>query len=223
MKSILRTFSIVAVGALAGALLLPSSAQAQGTSRAGSWEFILPIVYSPSTSFNGQGGSSAELNSDLGMGLGFGYNLNNHLQLSGMLNWNYRSYNANIVQDNGTIRKATGTLDSSTLALNGTYYFMSSGFTPFISGGIGSTFIDTNIPNGAPSSGCYYDPWYGYICNTYTPTKSQTAISYTAGVGVRFELNRAISLQGSYNKMWLDYSNANPEIDGWRLDFVFRM
>ena len=36
MKSIFRMFPIVAVDVLAGALMLPSSAQAQGRSRAGS-------------------------------------------------------------------------------------------------------------------------------------------------------------------------------------------
>jgi hypothetical protein len=30
-------------------------------------------------------------------------------------------------------------------------------------------------------------------------------------------------VQGSYNKMWLDYSKSRPEIDGWKLDLVFRM
>ena len=55
------------------------------------------------------------------------------------------------------------------------------------------------------------------------PTKTQTAVSYTAGAGVRFEVTRSVSVQGSYNKMWLDYSNGTPTFDAWRLDFVFRM
>lgn len=223
MNSILKTLAIVAIGALAGTLVLPSPVQAQGSSRAGSWEFILPITYSPSTSFTGEGGSSASLNSDVGMGLGFGYNLNNHLQLGGTIAWNTRNYNATIVNTDGTTKRASGTLDSSTIALNATYYFMRSGFTPFVSGGIGSTFIDTNIPNGQGSTACWWDPWYGYVCDTYAATKTQTALSYSAGVGVRYELSRAISLQGSYNRMWIDYSKGNPNIDGWRLDFVFRM
>lgn len=224
MKSIVRLFPIVAIGALAGAFMLPSAARAQGAPRAGHLEFILPIVYTPSTTFNGQGGSSAELNSDLGMGFGLGYHVNNHLQLNGMINWNYQSYTATTVDaTNGTTRKATGTLDSSTIALNAIFYFMPSGITPFVSGGIGSTFIDTNVPNGIPSTGCWYDPWYGYICNTYTPTKTQTALSYNAGVGMRFELNRSFSLQASYNKMWIDLSQGKPDLDLWKLDLVFRM
>jgi hypothetical protein len=221
MKLTFRKFGIVVVGALAGALMLPSTAMAQ--SRANTLEFILPIIYSPSSSFNGQGGSKADLATDLSAGFGIMYNLNNHLQLGGMFTWNTRSYNATIVSTNGTTRQASGTLESSTLAFNATYYFMPSGVTPFVSGGIGSTFIDTNIPNGTGSTACWWDPWYGYICDTYTPTKTQTAVSYSAGAGMRFDLGRGFSVQGSYNKMWIDYSKSKPEIDGWKLDLVFRM
>src|SRR5207245_11715898 len=125
MKLTFRKFGIVVVGALAGALMLPSTAMAQ--SRANTLEFILPIIYSPSSSFNGQGGSKADLAADLSAGFGIMYNLNNHLQLGGMFTWNTRSYNATIVSTDGTARKASGTLESSTLAFNATYYFMPSG------------------------------------------------------------------------------------------------
>ena len=222
MKLTFRKSGIVAVGVLAGALMLPSTVMAQ--SRANSLEFILPIIYSPSSSFNGQGGSSADLNSDLSSGFGIMYNLNNHLQLGGMFTWNTRSYNATLVRgDNGATYKASGTLDSSTIAFNATYYFMPSGVTPFVSAGIGSTFIDTNIPNGGGSTACWWDPWYGYICDTYQSTKTQTAVSYSAGAGMRFDLGRGFAVQGSYNKIWLDYSKSKPEIDGWKIDLVFRM
>jgi len=221
MKSIFRTFAVVA--ALAGAVALPSAAQAQGAPRTGSMEFVLPFIYSPSATFNGQGGSSADINSNLGFGFGLNYNVNNHFQVGGIFSWSSRNYTASIVDQNGATTKATGYLESSTIGLNATYFFMPSGFTPFVTGGIGSTFIDTNIPNGVPSTGCWYDPWYGYICNTYTPTKTQSAFSYTAGAGVRFEMNRVFSVQGSYNKMWIDLSSGKPDLDVWRLDFVFRM
>ncbi len=224
MKWMSRMFPVVAVGMLAGALVLPSPVQAQGSTRANSWEFILPVTYSPSMTVTGEGGSSADLNSDLGFGFGIGYNLNNHFQLTGLLTWSTRSYNATLVDaSNGTRRNASGTLESSTIAVNAVYFLMPQGITPFVSGGIGSTFIDTNIPNGIPTSGCWYDPWYGTICNTYYPTKSETAVSYSAGIGVRIPVNRAFSVQGSYNRLWVDLSNSKPEIDGWKLDLVFRM
>jgi hypothetical protein len=223
MKSVFRTFSVVAVGVLMGGLVFPSQVMAQAFARSGTMEFILPVIYSPSQTVGGQGGSSADLNSDLGLGFGFGYNLNNHFQVNGIFNWSTRNYNANIVQDNGVTRKATGTLDTSTIAINAVYYLMSSNFTPFVSAGIGSVFVDSNIPNGAQgSSACWYDPFYGYVCNTYQPTKTYTSVSYTGGLGVRWDMSRQFATQASYNKLWLD-SNSTKEFDGWRLDFIFRM
>jgi len=225
MKSIVRMFPMAAAGALAVALALPSAAHAQGAPREGSVEFILPLIYTSATSFNGQGGSSADLNANLGFGFGLGYNLNNHFQIGGLFNWSSRNYQATLVDTpSGTQRKATGYLESSTIGVNAVYFLMAdSKFTPYLTAGLGSTFIDTNIPNGAPASGCWYDPWYGQVCSTYVPTKTQTAVSYTAGAGVRFDMTRSVSVQGSYNKVWFDYSNANPSLDAWRLDFVFRM
>jgi len=215
---------MVAAGALAVALALPSPAQAQGATRGGSVEFILPVIYTPSASFTGQGGSSADVNSNLGFGFGINYNVNNHFQVGGLFSWASRSYNATLVETTtGQRNSATGYLESSTIGVNATYFFMPTGFTPFVTGMIGSTFVDTNIPNGIPQSGCWYDPWYGTICNTYVPTKTQTAVSYGAGAGVRFEMSRSISVQGSYNKLWFDLSNSKPDFDVWRLDFVFRM
>jgi len=225
MKSISRMFPMVAVGALAVTLALPSPAQAQGAAREGSVEFILPLIYTTSQNLTAQGGSTASVNANLGFGFGLNYNLNNHFQVGGIFNWSSRSYSAELVDPTGAnaTRKVSGTVEASTIGVNATYLFIPTGFTPYVTGGIGSTFIDTNIPNGIPQSGCWYDPWYGQICSTYVPTKTQTAVSYTAGAGVRFEMTRSVSVQGSYNRMWIDLSGGYPTFDAWRLDFVFRM
>jgi len=206
------------------AFAIPAAAQQMGTtSRAGTFEFILPVVYSLEATVNGQGGSSAVVNEDLGFGFGFGYNLNTHLQLSGLFNWSTREYRATLVNTDGTTRRASGTLDTSTISFNGTYFLLSKGLTPFLSGGIGSTFVDSNIPTGPGTTACWYDPFYGYVCNTYTNTKTYTAVSYTAGAGVRWEASRRLALQGGFNKLWIDGTSSKPTFDGWRLDFVFRM
>jgi len=50
--------------------------------------------------------------------------------------------------------------------------------------GIGWTWIDTNIPDGPPVGGCWWDPWWGYVCTTTYPTKTKSAFSYQATLGV---------------------------------------
>jgi opacity protein-like surface antigen len=116
-------------------------------------------------------------------------------------------------------------MESSTVSLNGAYYFMSGNFTPFVSGGIGYAFIDTNIPEGPPVNTCWVDPWGGYVCNSYVPTKTESDFSYNAGLGVRFDVNRQFGLQAGYYKSWIDFSNASdtPDFDIWRMDFIFRL
>jgi opacity protein-like surface antigen len=228
MRRLSSLLSAIVLAMLMGSLALPSPAQAQASmgtpaNRAGTWEFQLPISYTESWTVDGEGGSRAEVNSDFGMGIGFGYNFNDHFQLSGLFGWKSRSYDATIANTDGTTQRAAGTLNSSTLALNATYFFMPTGLTPYVSAGIGSTFMDSNIPTGQGSTACWWDPWWGYICNTYTPTLTETALSYTAGLGVRWDLTPVISLQAGYNRMWIDASKSTPEFDSWVLGFVFRM
>ncbi len=114
-------------------------------------------------------------------------------------------------------------MDTSTIGVNGVYYLLGGNFTPFISAGIGYTYIDTNIQTGPSSGSCWWDPWYGYVCTSYANTKTESDWSYNAGIGVRFDVNRAFSLQGSYNKMWLEADKVKPEFDMIKIDFIFRM
>jgi opacity protein-like surface antigen len=94
-----------------------------------------------------------------------------------------------------------------------------------VSAGVGIAYVDTNIPTGVGQTYCYWDPWWGYVCGGYAPTKTENDVSYNAGVGVRYDVNRQFGLQASYNKMWIDFSRASgvPDFDSWRLEFIFRM
>lgn len=194
-------------------------------SRGGNWEFILPLIYSESATVKGQNGSSVNLDADWGLGFGFGYNINDHFQLNGLFSWSSRSYNATVVKTDGTTQRYSNYMESSTIALNGVYYFLPGDVTPFVSGGVGITYIDTNIQNGPASGTCWYDPWWGYVCDTFVPTKTENDFSYNAGLGVRWDIDRKFSMQGSFNRMWIDFSKASgiPNFDMWRLDFIFRM
>ncbi len=193
--------------------------------RGGTWEFFLPLMYTDSATIKGQGGSSVDINSDWSMGFGFGYNINDNIQVNGLFSWAYRSYDATVVQSNGAPKRYSNYMDTATIGLNGVYYFMNGNFSPFVSAGLGYTFVDTNIQNGPSSGACWYDPWWGYVCSSYVPTKTENDWSYNAGIGVRYDFNRQFALQGSYNKMWIDINNATttPDFDIFKIDFVFKM
>lgn len=193
--------------------------------RKGIWNFYLPLSYSEGATIDGPGGSSVDLNDDFGFGFGAGYNFNDHFQLGGMFNWNSRSYDATAIRDDGSRARYSNYMETSTIGLNGTYYILDKNFTPFVSGMLGYTWVDTNIQNGPASGYCWWDPWWGYVCSEYVPTKTESDWSYGLGLGVRYDFNQSFSMQFSYNKSWIDFENASstPDFDTWRLDLVFNM
>jgi len=222
MRYLSRVVPAIALAVFMIGIAFPAAAQNIGH-REGTWEFQLPLTYTESWTANADGGAKADVNAGFGLGFGFAYNFNDHLQLGGSFNWSSRSYDATLVDSTGVRRNASGTLESSTIALNGVYFLFAGPLTPYASASIGSTFVDSNIPNGQSSTACWWDPWWGYICNDYTPTKTETDVSYNVGLGVRWDISRVMALQGGYNRMWLDSSHSTPEFNNWTLSFIFRM
>jgi opacity protein-like surface antigen len=195
--------------------------------RGGKWEFTLQPQYVHGQTFDSGNGSSGTVNSALGFGMGVAYNLNNHLSLGGDFFWNSANYNATVAPAAGNANgpyTVNGTLDSNTLRFDATWNFSASDFTPFATAGIGSTYINTNIPNGIPSNVCWYDPWWGYYCGTYVPTKAAYYVSYSGGLGLRWDLDRSIFLRAVANRMWLDvgHSVGQPWVDQYRFDVGFK-
>ncbi len=229
MRTLIRILVVAVVVAAIGAIV-PGPADAENLTttrpgdRGGTWDFLLSPSYAESATINGQGGASVDLNEDWGFGFGFGYNFNDHFQLNGLFNYNSRGYDATAVKDDGTTRRYSNYTESSTLSMNGVYYILSGNITPFVSGGVGYTFMDTNIQTGPASGTCWYDPWWGYVCDSYVPTKTENAFSYNGGIGVRFDVNREFGLQAGYYKSWIDVSNASgtPDFDTWKMDFIIR-
>jgi opacity protein-like surface antigen len=64
-----------------------------------------------------------------------------------------------------------------------------------VTGGLGWTWVDTNIPNGLPETFCWYYPWWGSYCATGVPTADTTKFSYNLGAGVRYDYGRGVSAQ----------------------------
>jgi hypothetical protein len=115
-----------------------------------------------SESLDFKGGSSLETDDELGFSFGLGYNLSQRLLL-------------------------TGELDVGSFSGIATWHFMDGPITPYVSATLGWTWVDSNIADGPPQVGCWWDPWYGYICTSLTETKSDTSMSYGFGA-VRIEI-----------------------------------
>jgi len=134
--------------------------------------------------------SEFNVNSDIGWGFRFGYNFNDHLAMSFDIGWNSPSYDATIVSaDTPALasRRASGEMSTSSMHLNLHYNLIAGPITPFVTAGIGTTYVDSNLAYGPPSSSCWYDRTGAITCDSYQPTYSDSRFSYNASVGMRWE------------------------------------
>jgi opacity protein-like surface antigen len=73
--------------------------------------------------------------------------------------------------------------------------------------------VDTNIATEPPQTGCWWDPWWGYVCTTFQDTKTIDGFTYEVGLGARYDFNESFSLSGSYRKTWHDWDHADGAVD----------
>lgn len=215
----------LALCAVAWLAFVPASASAQQPSfRAEKWQFNIPLVFTFSKTLNGDGGSSAELNNDFGWGLGFSYNFNEKFNLGFNASWLSAHYDANIPYDDGGdgdqdgIATIGGTLDAASLQAVGQFNLMDRAFTPFVRGNLGLNYTDSNIPSAPPEGTCWWDPWWGYVCGTWQPTYDRTSFAFGGSAGLRMELSRSFFLEGSFNLLWISFSNETPSFSGIQLN-----
>jgi len=195
--------------------------------RKGKYEVTLQPRYNASKNIASGGGSSLDLDPAFGFGLGFGYNFTNNFALHLDGSWANADYKAKITTtDSGGVSTGTtsvnGTLTTTTVALNLSYYFLNRPLTPFLTGGIGWTWVDSNIPSGPPEGVCWWDPWYGYICTSYQNTYTKDYFSYNLGLGVRWDVYPGFFLRGSVGWQWLDLGKpGTTDFMGGRLDLGY--
>jgi len=188
------------------------------------WEFGGELIYQTSQDISGDNGSTAALDDDIGLALTFGYRVNPHLEVQFGVDWNTVDYTANLVSaDLPNLEVGVdGEMESFTTRVGLNYNFIDGPITPYVNGTIGYSFIDTNIPDGPPQSGCWWDPWYGQICGTWQSTRSLDKFIYGAGLGVRWDTSDTLSVRLEYQKRWIDASDAgSPDFDQFKLGVTF--
>lgn len=220
MKSPIVLMSWIAMAVLSGT----AAAQTFGGSsdRGGKWEGYAGLrpLFSESVDFDG--GSTIDTDDDLGFGFGFGYNVNEKLLVGGEMAWSTVDYDGVLVSADtpGTSASLSGEFDVFSLAGSLTWHFLDGPLTPYASATLGYTWIDTNIATGPPVTGCWWDPWFGYICDTFVDTKDEEAFSYGLGVGVRWDFMQGWFARLSYEERWLDIGEADgtPSFGGMHID-----
>jgi len=184
-------------------------------SRNSRWEasFLMGMQNSSSKDF--EGGASLDIDKKFGWGFTLGYNFNSKLNTSYKLFVTKPGYTAVIIPEDPEIGPQTidYTMDKFSHQFNATYSFMDRPFTPFVQAGVGFMTLDSNIVDQPPTTGCWWDPWWGYICTTTWSTFKTTRFAYNMGLGVRWDINNAMYVRGSYNKEWISLKNGSMSFD----------
>lgn len=192
------------------AITVSADANANYTKRSDKWEASFKVLNNQSTTIDGQNGSSTAMESDYGWGFTLGYNVNPHILVNFDFSSSTPSYQAALIDsDDGSSHQINHKMDLLESQFNVVYSLFASQFTPYVQAGLGWTYVDSNIADGPPDSICWWDPWWGYVCDTYQNTYDDERFSYNVAVGFRYELDNSLFLRASYKQAFINFSNSD--------------
>jgi hypothetical protein len=203
-------------------IAIPAISDAQN--RARTWEWSVAGLYQDSKNMGGENGSSLRIDGAAGLGFNLSYNLTNKFAVGVDLDWLRPDYRAELVDDEAFPIETT-VIDHEFSQFNGrikgTFNFSEGPLTPYVEGGFGWSYFDSNVADGPPLTGCYWHPYWGYICNNYYSTFTETSFSYGAGLGLRYQMPGGTFVKGSYNVWDLDSlgSAEDSTITGVKVEF----
>jgi outer membrane protein assembly factor BamD len=198
---------------------------AASAERDGRWEARGGLFFGNTADVDFDGGTQAEIDGGVGFLLGVGYHYTDKLQFGSTFTFDQKDYEAEVVGDeSGESFTATGSLDSMSIMVDVAYHFLTGPLTPFVVGSVGWNWVDTNIATEPPSVGCWWHPWYGYICTSWQDTRTIDGLAYELGVGMRYDFSDTLAADGSYKMRWVDIENAvdSPSFDRLQLNLIWK-
>jgi hypothetical protein len=210
---------------LVALLSLPGLALAQSADRTGTWEAGVKLLDTSHEFLTGQGGSSLDVEGELAYGAFGTYHINEHFAVSGEFSWSDPDYFATFPLDRpggGTVTIDTE-FDVLSMGLSAIWNFLDRTVTPYVELGYGWTVIDSNVQDGPADTGCWWDPWWGYMCASFYDTYENTVNSMLGAVGVRWDISDSSVLKLSYGIRELDLDRAEDlQQDVYGVDFAWK-
>ena len=216
----LRRFVLVAI------LLVSSSAvlaqydhqrkqRSAAGSRDGRFETGILMAYQNGMSESSEGGAALDIDNTMGWGLNIGWNWTAKWNLSYRFISTSPKYLATVIPEDPAILPIDieESLSKTSHQFNVTYSFSEGAFTPFVLAGIGWTKLDSNVPTGGVDVGCWWDPWWGYICYSDWRTFDASEFSYNLGLGMRWDINNAIYSKAAYSREFISLKNGSMNFD----------
>ncbi len=201
---------------------LPAMAQGE---RASTWDVGVQVSNTGSLNLGGQQGSGLSVDSEFGFGFWGTYNFTNRLALGFDFNWTQPKYDYTYIPESTmmptTIRHR---MDLFSIHGKGVFHFLEGPITPFVEAGFGWTSVDSNVADSPPITGCWWDPWWGYVCSNFYSTYSETLTSYSGAVGLRWDFNPYYGMRAAYGVLELNTGSGteNAQFDMWRIEFAWR-
>ena len=216
----LKRFSLIALLIIISSSVLaqydhPRKKQSKSGSRDGRWEGSVILAYQTGLDRSYDGGSELSVDSTMGWGLSFAWNSTEKWNLSYRYLSTSPKYTALVVpeEDSPEVpRTIEHKMSKKTHQFNMTYNFSRKAFTPFVVAGIGWSKLDSNVPSGL-STGCWWDPWWGYICFADWKTYETSQFTYNLGAGVRWDINTMLFTKASYVREFISGENGSINLD----------
>lgn len=211
------------VGVASAANVGPALAQQDSGRQAFEFTIGIPHLQSETTSFDG--GTVVDTESSTGLGFGFDWRFADRWSAGATLAMHDIDYTASIALA-GSPLGAPGEIvrnDLDTQSLMGhvkRYFGGYNRVAPYARGALGWVSIDTNIPSGPPVGVCWFDPWWGLVCDSFQPTRTTTELGAALGLGVRWDFSRRVFLDASVGREWIDFDSADrPDFTELRIAF----
>jgi opacity protein-like surface antigen len=137
------------------------------------------------------GGSNVKIKmADTGLGgFGLAYHFSDHFSVRGDFMFGSATFEGNEpIQGGGTLNvKQNAFIQTGRLNLD--YNIINRRITPFVTAGIGYQYLETTLQNASPVTGCYWNPWWGWVCYQTKPSAWETDFAWNAGAGLRWNIN----------------------------------
>jgi opacity protein-like surface antigen len=202
------------------AVSIPAPAPVYGP-EAGDWEFRVGPIFGLSQNVDFSNGS-ADIKGTIGIKTGAAYYLTEHLALGGNFSFSRGDFSSTVSNNGLAVGVQNGKETSSTLLFDGRYSFLNGPLRPYIGGGLGYSWVDTNIASGAPVAGCWWDPWWGYVCSGYQPTHGTSSWVGQMGAGLQYNFSHEFGVSAGYLENWLKLASKSTAIGGFEVMFDWR-
>ena len=171
-----------------------------------------------------ENGAEADINKQTSFGFGVGYNMTSHIELSLEFSAGSANYSSTAIPEDtiDPTLSSSHSMNTSSIDFGFTYNLLSKPFTPYVTATIGSTYIDSGIDNGNVGDGCYWYPYYGYVCGPVAQTYTASEFTYGAALGLRYDFKGQLYIKGDVGKNYVDVGSSNtPDFTTYRFIFGY--